>query len=683
MTKRIFDARWSTTALSAAEGEKPRRIKIRIPDSTVLALKLTLEGIGRIKEVAGGVTRPQAPPYQEIPRAQWTQAQLAQYLWDRRREIADSTSSVPILTSDAPLEAESPNSADQAIALSLPEDHPVHKLSEARKHYLGRRRPPFVQEARKTRPGARKPVVLADSNGLLKAGAARADLICHAWERTTTFWTLDLRGKRWIVKAFGGAPQGGVRYLSWLGPKKTEDFLELPVAFSKKQTSTAPAEEAENDGISGDKIAAFDNPNCIPTDLDGHIDCDICGAPVPDNQVYLSCGICDPHCTGRKLGNFDLCQRCFNQGSRCLEDSHNLIKRTVRDGRVFKVTPPVHNRAIVLDGQDERTSDIDADVEVSILAQRLLERSEPDRSENGHSGDKRRRSLRPEQQHPSKKRLRPTRNSELPPRIPSSSWLETTPDPGEQAHTSGAVPDTASSPLFLSKGEPSQQREARHDSLYSATPRPPQRADNLLPPSNSGLDEPRIEDSTNPLKPTAGPRAATAATAATEPDHPRQRSFTKAILQAVAIPNVRESEGSAPHSKPTPSAPAPVAQLIDDYKTSHTTLHISLSTNDYGAVPVYLSSCLSDTFFQTILNAWGLDSEKDDVAAVTVSFDWLSQGSFVLRQGIKDSWLKVLEVVDDAPVWENGKGKCDVRVRIIIKGSAAANAWRLENSANR
>ncbi|MCJ1302602.1 hypothetical protein MMC08_005406, partial [Hypocenomyce scalaris] len=95
------------------------------------------------------------------------------------------------------------------------------------------------------------------------------------------------------------------------------------------------------------------------------------------------------------------------------------------------------------------------------------------------------------------------------------------------------------------------------------------------------------------------------------------------------------------------------------------------------------SSCLSETFLQTIINAWGLDREKDDVAAVTVSFDWLSQGSFVLLEGIKDSWLKVLEVVDDARVWENGKGKCDVRVRIIMKGSAAANAWRLDNGPNR
>ena len=55
----------------------------------------------------------------------------------------------------------------------------------------------------------------------------------------------------------------------------------------------------------------------------------------------------------------------------------------------------------------------------------------------------------------------------------------------------------------------------------------------------------------------------------------------------------------------------------------------------------------------------------------------------MLLEGIKDSWLKVLEVVDDARVWENGKGKCDVRVRIIMKGSAAANAWRLDNGPNR
>ena len=52
---------------------------------------------------------------------------------------------------------------------------------------------------------------------------------------------------------------------------------------------------------------------------------------------------------------------------------------------------------------------------------------------------------------------------------------------------------------------------------------------------------------------------------------------------------------------------------------------------------------------------------------MTVSFDWLNLAPFLLREAVTDSWLKVLEVIDKAPVWRDGKGKCDLKVVIIMR----------------
>ena len=52
--------------------------------------------------------------------------------------------------------------------------------------------------------------------------------------------------------------------------------------------------------------------------------CDVCAYSIPDTSFRYHCGICN-------RGDFDLCQDCAESGAKCLDDSHILIKRTVRD----------------------------------------------------------------------------------------------------------------------------------------------------------------------------------------------------------------------------------------------------------------------------------------------------------------------------------------------------------------
>ena len=161
-------------------------------------------------------------------------------------------------------------------------------------------------------------------------------------------------------------------------------------------------------------------------------------------------------------------------------------------------------------------------------------------------------------------------------------------------------------------------------------------------------------------------------TATTTADPSHQRSLTAAIFQA-NIPESQAVESNGPALPTHPSlkvpagTPATVDLVIEEYKAVNTWLYVSLSTNDYGETALRLQSCLNDTYFDSILKAWGLDKHKDDVAVVIVNSDWPGQGALVVREGVRDSWLKVVQVIDEAPVWEDGKGKCDVKVRIIVK----------------
>ncbi|KAK2771677.1 hypothetical protein FQN53_004940 [Emmonsiellopsis sp. PD_33] len=55
------------------------------------------------------------------------------------------------------------------------------------------------------------------------------------------------------------------------------------------------------------------------------IDCNYCGRSVPD--AHYHCSICDD-------GDYDLCQRCIDQGILCPGEGHWLIKRTIQGGVV-------------------------------------------------------------------------------------------------------------------------------------------------------------------------------------------------------------------------------------------------------------------------------------------------------------------------------------------------------------
>ena len=123
-------------------------------------------------------------------------------------------------------EAENPivgDADDVAAANSLPDDHPIEWLAEARSIYQYAL-PPFVT---KQKQGVRRMVELPLAEGQQYPGTV--EVVYRSWNAEHTFASIDKGGQRFIVKVFRG---GATPYRPWLGPQT--GFSETALAFAKQ-----------------------------------------------------------------------------------------------------------------------------------------------------------------------------------------------------------------------------------------------------------------------------------------------------------------------------------------------------------------------------------------------------------------------------------------------------------------
>ncbi|MCJ1435740.1 hypothetical protein MMC27_005115 [Xylographa pallens] len=168
-------------------------------------------------------------------------------------------------------------SKNPLAAGSLPATWTIYKLSDARTAYTTRR-PPFVQgKGQLNIDKARRRVALADRQGRLLENPRTAEFLAHSWDKNDFFWTLDLEGTRWIVKAYGGGPQGGVTYRKWLGVR--DGFSEKPVAFSIKQLENRqeilPSPVKSSFKSFGEETETIRVMSCVDTTSEGYNDIDV------------------------------------------------------------------------------------------------------------------------------------------------------------------------------------------------------------------------------------------------------------------------------------------------------------------------------------------------------------------------------------------------------------------------
>jgi len=65
-------------------------------------------------------------------------------------------------------------------------------------------------------------------------------------------------------------------------------------------------------------------------DHPGRFSCDICMFSIPDIDIHHHCGVCSD-------GDFDICQECIVSGAFCLDQSHKLYKRGVKNRTIVEL----------------------------------------------------------------------------------------------------------------------------------------------------------------------------------------------------------------------------------------------------------------------------------------------------------------------------------------------------------
>ena len=96
---------------------------------------------------------------------------------------------------------------------ALPEDHPVEYLDEAKAVYTSSI-PPFV--IHKTNKPRRRGVPIVPDGQILTT-PIEAEVVYRAWDSLHDYGTVEIKGKRFIVRGSPGGSAGGYQYHLWLG----------------------------------------------------------------------------------------------------------------------------------------------------------------------------------------------------------------------------------------------------------------------------------------------------------------------------------------------------------------------------------------------------------------------------------------------------------------------------------
>jgi ankyrin repeat protein len=104
--------------------------------------------------------------------------------------------------------------------------------------------------------------------------------------------------------------------LSWAAWRGNPNIVKLLLEKYKDNCIVARDEDV--------KIAAS------PADDRSQLTCDICLLRIPKVDIHTHCGICFD-------GDFDICRECIASGAFCFDQSHKLIKRTVKDGTLVDI----------------------------------------------------------------------------------------------------------------------------------------------------------------------------------------------------------------------------------------------------------------------------------------------------------------------------------------------------------
>ena len=568
---------------------------------------------------------------------------------------------------------------DLAVDLTdLPADHPVEFLTEAQQLYK-KKRPPFVFRLH-SKPHEFNKQVFVAVNGERPDEPIRAHLVARKWGRTTkdgTFWTLDINRQRLIVAAFpnnGCVPGAKWVYCPWTGG---DCFEETPLAFSC---------------IHGDYTNALRLKTQYPA-----------VTPQPTTKETTSTfetaadGLC--HESPRNVAALP-----EDHAVEYLDEAKAVYTKSIPPFVITKNKSKKSRRRdvpIVPDGQILTTPTVAEVVyrawdslhdygTVELKGKTFIVRGSPGGSSGGYQyhlwlgSQAEAVKTRFTKFQPNDANTTPSSLTEPFREVREALSSSELPNDDEDEVAQGGVgmEEGYSYDSFRKGFDPTTVRASMPSQFSEQKERPrriikpTKRARSSTPPSHLGSrkgKEPahatkRVFRGVNQPSPeTSGVSSPPYETPAHTPSITgRHQSSQFSISQ----PSKSQPETSQRGTHQTQIQEPSSLPTLAPHKQKNAILRATRDSNVIGFVPLRLSACMTmSTLFGSVVAASGHREDQEPIKCVMATFDWKEESdlykTIYINRETEGSFEIFLELIDEAPCWNEEGGKCGIAVEVV------------------
>ena len=465
------------------------------------------------------------------------------------------------------------------------------------------------------------------------------------WDEHSMFWTLDLNSTRYVVKAFAGKAQGGMRYLYWAGPGK--DFEEKPLALSFISTPQPVSESS-----TARKGMSFDWPSFLPNNRKRNTSTYSSDSSESTDSPEISVSESE----GNPIRAHSLTQHGVDAGPGIpLWQTYDSCTRAM--GSTNVLTQPAEHYSIPTKKRRSEISNIELDSMYSVTPP--VER---------RSGEDRPGPTQPTREETKKKKYKTRIENQLDREFDQIF----TPWAGDDQDVSRNTLIAILKVIDLMKdSSPQNITRTLNRALNGGTGkredtggrRPAEKCFKDLEaklkstktrPSNGGTTNVHSSSSANP-----------------QPlNHLNlQRINVKTRQAASSDPQSTRLNGNRQQPNRDQDLDMSPPTNLSRPKQDRTTLIVRVAPSvEYQ--PVKLRRCMALQLFHTeVLGAWGVGGES--VAKITVTFTWKDQTdpmrTVVMNSSSEDCFAHLVKQVDKAPGWEESDKEHMLDVEIVLK----------------